>query len=315
MSAYEAPVDGAAQAGAPAAQPPGPSPVRTASRSPRGASAATPNPWQEEVSYRLERFRERRRAQQSLRLNFDSREPPLEAAGSPARRFPPDRLRRVIPFDTRSGATRTSPLSSREQLGIKQSHSPSRSAPETSSGPDAPPVPRSRAPVPSLSQGSLTFPQPLPSPLETANFPVAPLAARMLAAVADAALLVCGYALFIAVYTLLGGKFPLQQIALLALGAGLAVLAFSYAALFLYFSGTTPGMRWIGLRLVDLDGLPARRELRLVRLLGLLASVASLGVGFLWAAVDEDGLTWHDRISQTCLTLSAAAAGRNPHRA
>ena len=144
---------------------------------------------------------------------------------------------------------------------------------------------------------------------------MAPLVARMLAAVANAAVLGCGYALFIAVYTLLGGKFPLRHIALFALGVGLAFLAFSYAALFLYFSGTTPGMRWIGLRLVDLDGLPARRELRLARLLGLLASAASLGVGFLWAAVDEDGLTWHDRISQTCLTLSDAAARRNPHRA
>ena len=137
----------------------------------------------------------------------------------------------------------------------------------------------------------------------------------MLAAAADAAVLICGYVLFIAVYALLGGKLPLRHVALIALATGLAVLAFSYMALFFYFSGTTPGMRRIGLRLVDLDGLPARRELRLARLLGLLASVASLGMGFLWAAVDEDGLTWHDRISQTCLTLRDVATGRNPHRA
>ena len=308
-------MDEPAQAGASAVPPPRSSAVGTASCSSQGALAATPNPWREEVSYRLERFRDRRRAQQSLPLNFDSREPASGTAGSPARRFLPEQLRRVIPFETRSGGTRTSPPQFREPLATKGAPSEGRSKSEASSRPGAPPIHRSRAPVPSLSQGSLRFPEPLPSPSKPASFPVAPLVARILAGVADATVLVGGYALFIAVYALLGGGFPLQHIALFALGAGLAFLALSYMALFLYFSGATPGMRWIGLRLVDLDGLPAHRELRLVRLLGLLASTASLGVGFLWAAVDEDGLTWHDRISQTCLTLSDAAARRNPHRA
>ena len=150
---------------------------------------------------------------------------------------------------------------------------------------------------------SLAFPEPRPVPMETVEVPVAPLAARAIAGAADAFLLVCGCALFSAAYTLMGGKFPVQRSALTALAAAMARLALTYHFLFLYFSTATPGMRWVGLRLVDFDGAPTRRGQRVLRLLGLAASGAALGCGFLWATVDEDGLTWHDRMSRTCLTV------------
>ena len=298
---WPASLDEAAVEGA-AAPPPGLSAAPIASSSPQGAAAAAPEPWREEVSHSVERFRERRRAQQSLPLNFDKPQAAHNATASPARRLAAERPRRVIPFEQIAGAARTPPRPPRQRTGAALSGSERQPTSKASSRPGPPQSHVSRPQVPSLSQGSLAFPEPLPPPPETVNFPIAPLPARMLAAVGDVAVLACGYAVFLAVYTLLGGKFPLRHTALLALGAALAVLAFTYAALFLYLSGATPGMRWMGLRLVDLDGLPARRELRVVRLLGLLASGASLGVGFLWAAVDEHGFTWHDRISQTCLS-------------
>ena len=34
---------------------------------------------------------------------------------------------------------------------------------------------------------------------------------------------------------------------------------------------------------------------------GMAVPCASLGLGFLWALVDEDGLGWHDRITRTCV--------------
>jgi uncharacterized RDD family membrane protein YckC len=37
-------------------------------------------------------------------------------------------------------------------------------------------------------------------------------------------------------------------------------------------------------------------------------------LGFLWAAWDEDGLTWHDRISQTYITY-AELEGQPVHAA
>jgi hypothetical protein len=37
------------------------------------------------------------------------------------------------------------------------------------------------------------------------------------------------------------------------------------------------------------------------RILAVLLSACPLGLGFVWAALDEDRLTWHDRISRMYL--------------
>jgi hypothetical protein len=43
---------------------------------------------------------------------------------------------------------------------------------------------------------------------------------------------------------------------------------------------------------------PTRRALRR-RILAILVSVCSLGLGLLWATLDEDRLSWHDRLTRT----------------
>jgi hypothetical protein len=45
------------------------------------------------------------------------------------------------------------------------------------------------------------------------------------------------------------------------------------------------------------DGNPARSAMRR-RILAVLLSACPLGLGFLWAALDEERLTWHDRVSR-----------------
>ncbi|MGD1104323.1 MAG: hypothetical protein ABSA59_19915, partial [Terriglobia bacterium] len=42
------------------------------------------------------------------------------------------------------------------------------------------------------------------------------------------------------------------------------------------------------------------------RAFGVLVSLSALMLGFVWACVDSDGLTWHDRMSGTVI-----AEGRN----
>lgn len=165
--------------------------------------------------------------------------------------------------------------------------------------------------MPPAVQASLEFPGALPphaAPLleETVDFPVAPIAARVMSAVYDAALLASGYALFFGIYTGLGGRFAVQRAGIAALAAALALLAGAYLFLFLFYAAATPGMRWLGLRLVDFEGLPARRGQRLLRVLAIVPSSAALGFGFLWAVFDEEALAWHDRISRTCLTMSGS---------
>ncbi len=58
--------------------------------------------------------------------------------------------------------------------------------------------------------------------------------------------------------------------------------------------GQTIGMRAWRLRVVSADGgkLPWLRAL--LRFLAALASVASLGLGFLWCLIDREGRAWHD---------------------
>jgi len=63
-------------------------------------------------------------------------------------------------------------------------------------------------------------------------------------------------------------------------------------------------MRVAGLRVRTFDNLPARRSLRRWRAIAMVVSGMALGLGFLWASIDEYGLCWHDRITRTVLRRS-----------
>jgi uncharacterized RDD family membrane protein YckC len=83
-----------------------------------------------------------------------------------------------------------------------------------------------------------------------------------------------------------------------ASAATLAFLYLLYQALFFSFSGATLGMRAARIALCTFaDGNPARSAMRR-RILAVLLSACPLGLGFLWAALDEERLTWHDRVSR-----------------
>jgi len=76
-------------------------------------------------------------------------------------------------------------------------------------------------------------------------------------------------------------------------------LWFMYQYAFLVFSGTTPGLRLTRLAVAGFDGAPASRKLRRWRVLASLLSCLSLGLGYVWCFMDEDQLSWHDRITKT----------------
>jgi uncharacterized RDD family membrane protein YckC len=76
-------------------------------------------------------------------------------------------------------------------------------------------------------------------------------------------------------------------------------LWFMYQYAFLVFSGTTPGLRLTRLAVAGFDGVPASRKLRRWRVLASLLSCLSLGLGYVWCFMDEDQLSWHDRITKT----------------
>jgi len=288
-----------------------------------GPAGAPPEsaPWRQEVSVRVERFRQRRQAQATLPLAFDPSEAlsfaPAPATARSGTGIPACATRKVIPFEDIRKARKAAVQGPRSQAqGPPPDVRPTLDLGPGTLDPARRTLNLTRPPDSIVSaspatQASLAFPEPPPSsPLalieKAVNFPVAPLAARVMSAVFDAALVAVGCALFAGIYTALGGRFALQRAGVLAFCAAMALLAGVYLFLFLFYAAATPGMRWLGLRLVDFEGRPARPGQRLLRVLAVVPSSAALGFGFLWAAFDEEALAWHDRISRTCLTMTGS---------
>ena len=130
---------------------------------------------------------------------------------------------------------------------------------------------------------------------------IAPFRLRAWGHVMDCAFILIATLLFLVPSKLLVGPVAVNRL-WLAVSLGVCLLlAFLYGIIFLYLAGATPGMKRLGLHLVNFDGLPASRAQRLHRLLGAIVSAGSFFLGFLWAVVDEEDLSWHDRISKPFL--------------
>ena len=133
-------------------------------------------------------------------------------------------------------------------------------------------------------------------------YPVAPMAERRIAAVLDAGCLLFAYGGFLTLFGSLGGVFTLSKLSAAVYSATIALFYLQYFALFTFFGGTTPGMMLRGLQVVSFSGEPPSPRQLFLRSLGYVLSAGSFFLGFCWTFWDEDGLTWHDRISHTYLT-------------
>jgi uncharacterized RDD family membrane protein YckC len=93
------------------------------------------------------------------------------------------------------------------------------------------------------------------------------------------------------------GSMTLQTAAISA-AVVFGVLTLLYHLLFFTFSEATPGMRYARIGLCTFtDENPTRASMRR-RLFAMVLAACPLGIGFLWACLDDDGLGWHDRISR-----------------
>lgn len=130
---------------------------------------------------------------------------------------------------------------------------------------------------------------------------VAPISVQIVSWLVDSAFALGGFVAFGTVVILMTGMSATGK-AGMALALALAVLFWvSYHAMFLVYSGYTPGMNFAGLGLCTFDDHRPSRITCMKRTAALVLSVVSLGMGFVWSALDEDGLGWHDRISRTYL--------------
>jgi uncharacterized RDD family membrane protein YckC len=160
---------------------------------------------------------------------------------------------------------------------------------------------------------------PQDSPEEPASapngfFPVASLDDRRRALVTDGACLAFAYGGFLALFGSLGGHFTLDKLSAAVCFFTFAFVYLQYFGLFTIFGGSTPGMMVAGLQVASFTGDAPTQRQYFLRAVGYVLSVGTCCLGFLWVLWDEDGLTWHDRISQTYLTLVPNMAEEELHR-
>ena len=146
------------------------------------------------------------------------------------------------------------------------------------------------------------------SQLELEELIVAPMGRRFLAGLVDGLVLLLGGGLFTLIFWKAGGHLtPVPPN--LAIVAFIAVIfVWAYFGLFTALTFSTPGQTWMGMEVRNMEGWPPAPRESLMRAFGYLVSLSALMIGFFWALVDSDGLTWHDRISGTFLTPVKAEA-------
>jgi uncharacterized RDD family membrane protein YckC len=139
---------------------------------------------------------------------------------------------------------------------------------------------------------------------QNAIVPVASLSERRVAGALDAAFLGLTWAGFLFLFRSLGGHMALEKVDAAVYLAAFYLFYAQYFFLFTVFAGGTPGMQLRELTIVRLDGtLPDTRQL-LWRSFGYLLSGATFMLGYVWSIWDEDRFTWQDRISQTYITAA-----------
>ncbi|MGH9451793.1 MAG: RDD family protein [Terriglobia bacterium] len=136
---------------------------------------------------------------------------------------------------------------------------------------------------------------------EPDEIPAAPLGKRFLAAGIDVLILVAAACLFGGLVTAARGRLEPRSLDIAVLGFIALFWIFFYVDLFTAFALHTPGQAAMGLSVRNLDGGPPTHPEALLRAFGYIVSIVALMLGFLWAAMDSDGMAWHDHISGTVL--------------
>jgi len=144
-------------------------------------------------------------------------------------------------------------------------------------------------------------PEPLAVPIE---LPLPPLRRRFVGGLIDAAVLLLAAGVFALIFSRAGGHLTPTPLNLAVLGFIIATLGISYFGAFTAITSTTPGLLWVGIEVRNMNGSHPTPRQAFWRAFGYLVSASALMLGFVWALVDSEGLTWHDRISDTFLTAS-----------
>ena len=134
---------------------------------------------------------------------------------------------------------------------------------------------------------------------EPSTVPIAQMKMRFYAALIDALVLLSAVGVYALIFWQVGGAFSTEPLELAATGLIGAFFIVLYFAGCTAIASATPGLIWAGLEVITFEGNPPRPTDCIWRGFGYLVSMSALMLGFIWAAVDAEGLTWHDRMSRT----------------
>ncbi len=126
----------------------------------------------------------------------------------------------------------------------------------------------------------------------------ASLELRLLAGLVDGCLVLMTALAFITVAALQMHHLPKGTLAAGCCVVTVVMLLGLYQTLFFTLSVATPGMLYARIGLCTFSDENPTRSAMWRRSLIMMLSAAPLGLGFLWAWLDEDGLGWHDRITR-----------------
>jgi uncharacterized RDD family membrane protein YckC len=275
-----------------------PEPEKPIESPPQGQSSS---PWQADLADRVQEYRQRRAR---LHKEEESRRNPLNLDFGPATPKPEEVRPHIIEFPSfGDSASRPKPEVRSAPPSFGMSSFESAFLQEEAEAPGPPPSP-SPPPRPEtgpleIELGSSKLFSKSTGEDETAAVAIAQMNLRFYAALIDALVLLSGAGLYALIFWQVGGKFSIEPLQM-----GLTGLIAAFFVL-LYFTGctamasATPGLMWAGLEVITFEGNPPRFSDCLWRGFGYLVSMSAMMLGFIWAAVDAEGLTWHDRMSRT----------------
>jgi len=282
------------------------------------AQGQEPAPWRQELSERVSTFRQRRARlrnepprEETLDFEFERSEtkPAAEPEVEKILEFPQNAVsldadiasREALESDGRDSGAET-PARGEEGLEILDSAQPG--AEGFAVEPTSPAGSRLEIVVgPSEVDATAAA-----SPPELEAFPVAPIGRRFMAGLADGLVLLLGAGLFTLIFRSAGGRFTLIPLNFAVVAVIGIIFVWTYFGFFTVLAFSTPGQAWMGIEVRNMEGRPPTPPESCLRAFGYLVSLSAFMIGFFWALVDSDSLTWHDRISGTFLTPAKKTA-------
>jgi uncharacterized RDD family membrane protein YckC len=158
-----------------------------------------------------------------------------------------------------------------------------------------PPAPASGFAAPASGASASFYPRPQPPVSAAITWPRAGLPIRLAALAIDGILIGL-------IMAFIDGLLPRMLEIDSGPGGWLVALAI-YGALMWKHKGTTIGGIVCGLKVVRVDQREVDWPTAIVRALACFLSLAVVGLGFIWVAIDDDKQSWHDKIAGTAVVV------------